>query len=120
MRGHEQLIALRRQGLVPKSVQVWCGADALKGWSDWHTSSPHAEIEIADDDALSGLDLRCCVGLLVCVNGTDPFRVAAVHAACVRGGAARVVSAAVTFAHPGAEGVAGRLMDSTAEAACTS
>jgi hypothetical protein len=121
MRGHEQIIALRLRRKAPKTVQIWCGTDALQGWRDWHTSTGHAEVEIQDGDALSGLDLRFTVGMLVMVNGTDPFRVAAVHAGCLAAGAQRVVSAAVYFdpQRPNADGVVGRVLDSAAEAVCT-
>lgn len=114
MRGHEQIIALRMQRRAPKSVHIWCGTDALNGWRDWHTSTGHAEVEIQDAEALSGLDLRFTVGMLVMVNGADPFRVAAVHAGCLAAGARRVVSGAV-----GIDGEMDRLLDSAAEAACT-
>lgn len=114
MRGHEQIIALRLQRRAPKSVHIWCGTDALNGWRDWHTSTGHAEVEIQDVEPLSSLDLRFTVGMFVMVNGTDPFRVAAVHAGCLAAGAARVVSGAL-----GADGEMGRLLDSATEAACT-
>lgn len=122
MRGHEQIIAMRMQRKAPKTVHIWCGTDALKGWSNWHTSTGHAEVEIADTDTLSSLDLRFTVGMLVMVNGTDPFRVAAVHAGCLAAGAKRVVSASVYFdpQRPNADGVVGRVLDSASEAACTS
>ena len=121
MRGHEQIIAMRLRGKAPKSVHVWCGTDALKGWSDWQTSTGHAEVEIQDHEPLSGLDLRFTVGMTVMVLGADPFRVAAIHAGCLAAGAARVVSAAATFdaQRPNAEPVVGRVLDSAAEAVCT-
>lgn len=114
MRGHQQIIALRLQRKAPKTVHIWCGTDALQGWKDWHTSTGHAEVEIQNDEPLSSLDLRFTVGMLVMVNGTDPFRVAAVHAGCLAAGARRVVSGAV-----GMDGEMGRLLDSATEAACT-
>ena len=114
MRGHTQIIALRMQRKAPKTVHIWCGTDALKGWSDWHTTTGHAEVEIQDSDALSSLDLRFTVGMLVMLNGTDPFRVAAVHAGCLAAGARRVVSGAV-----GMDGEMGRMMDSAKDASCT-
>ncbi len=114
MRGHEQIIAMRLHRKAPKTVHIWCGTDALQGWRDWHTSTGHAEVEIQDGEPLSGLDLRFTVGMLVMVNGTDPFRVAAVHAGCLAAGAGRVVSGTLM-----ADGNMGRLMDSAKESVCT-
>ena len=118
MRGHEQLIDVRRRRYVPKTVQIWAGTDALKGWADWNGNSAHAEVEIQDSEPLSSLDLRFCVGLVVFVTGTDPFRVAAIHAGCLAAGAARVLSAAVYFDKPGSEGVTGRINDSAGTCTC--
>ena len=118
MRGHDQIIAMRLSGIKPESVHIWCGTDALKGWKDWQESTGHAEVQIEDGEALSGLDLRFVVGLLVFVNGTNPFRVAAIHAGCLASGAARVLSAATEWpqgAHREAR-VMGRVLDSAAGA----
>jgi len=122
MRGHESIIALRRQGLRPKSLDIWAGVDATEGWKHWPAAGAHAEVEIHDDEQLSGLDLRFTVGMLVFVSGQCPFRVAAIHAGCLRAGARRVVSAAVQFdaQRPLAPGVVGRVLDSATEAVCTS
>lgn len=121
MRGHEQIIAMRKRGVRPDVVFIWCGKDGIGSCLDWHLETPkHPEIEIADTDALSGLDLRFVVGLVVSINGLDPLRVAAVHAGCMAAGAKRVVSAAVYFDRPGSEGVTGRINDSAAGVTCTS
>lgn len=114
MRGHEEIIRLRMRRLAPKTVHIWCGVDALNGCANWHESTGHAEVEIRDDEPLSGVDLRFTVGMVVMVGGADPFRVAAVHAGCLAAGAARVVSCAVSV-----DGEPGRLLDSATEAACT-
>lgn len=121
MRGHEQIITQRLRRMAPKTVHIWCGVDALNGCANWHESTAHAEVEIRDDEPLSGLDLRFTVGMLVLINGTEPFRVAAIHAGCLAAGAARVVSAAAVFdpQRPNAEPVVGRVFDSASEALCT-
>lgn len=123
MRGHEQIITMRLQGVRPDVVFIWCGTGRLDSWKDWHHETPsRPEIEIADGDALPGLDLRFVVGLVVSINGLDSARVAAVHAGCMAAGAKRVLSGFVYFdpSRPGCEGVTGRISDSAAEASCTS
>jgi hypothetical protein len=93
MRGQEQLIAMRKAGKKPRSVQIFVGHDPSEEWRDWHeVCARHAEIEIADDDFLSSLDLRFVVGLAVFVFGACHRRVKAIHDACVGQGAERVVS----------------------------
>ena len=94
MRGHEQLIALRKSGKAPRTVQVFAGLDHSQAWRDWHEICPrHAEVEITDDEFLSGLDLRFVVGLRVILVGSNERRVKSIHAACEANGAKRVVSA---------------------------
>ncbi len=103
----------------PGSVQIYAGTDHSGACLDWHETMPQfAEVEIADDEPLSGLDLRFVVGMLVFVVGSDPFRVAAIHAKCMASDARRVVSAGVTFdpQRPNADGVVGRVLDSASEA----
>lgn len=96
MRGQEQLIELRKTGRVPRTVQIFAGIDHSKAWLDWHEIGPrHAEVEIADDEFLSGLDLRFVVGLRVILVGGNERRVRSIHAACEAIGAKRVVSAVV-------------------------
>ena len=101
MRGHEQLIALRKAGKAPRTVQIFAGFDHSKAWLDWHEIGPrHAEVEIADDEFLSGLDLRFVVGLRVILVGGNERRVRSIHAACEAIGAKRVVSAVTSGGTP--------------------
>lgn len=94
MRGHEQLIAMRKAGKAPSTVQIFAGLDDSQAWRDWQVVCPrHAEVEITDDEFLSGLDLRFAVGLKVILVGANERRVRAIHAACEAIGAKRVVSA---------------------------
>lgn len=94
MRGHDALIAMRRGGQRPRTLQIHAGVDHSLAWKDWQDTMPgHAEVEIADDEFLSGLDLRFVVGMRVIVTGDSDRRVTAIHAKCVELGARRVVSA---------------------------
>lgn len=92
MRGHEQLIAVRRRGVKPAAVHVWCGSDET-GWSSgWlERGSSVAWIEVGDGDSLAGLDLRCVVGLPVVVQGDSERRVRGVCEAAAECGAKRVI-----------------------------
>lgn len=119
MRGHEPLIAMRLGGMRPGTVQIYAGTDNSGACQDWQQTMPaHAQVEVSDDEPLSGLDLRFVVGMLVFVTGENAFRVEAIHAMCLGCGAQRVVSAAVSFdaQRPNADGVVGRVLDSAAEA----
>ena len=92
MRGHEQLIALRRRGKKPAAAHVWCGKDGT-GWSlDWFDcGSVVAWIEVNDDESLAGLDLRCLVGLAVVVQGDIERRVRGVCRMALEAGARSVI-----------------------------
>lgn len=91
MRGHEQLIATRRAGLQPASVQIALTDLPLPKWCVVNPGA-HAWLHIGTDDSIERLDLRCLVGLLVMVDGHDEQRVESVHHAAMRHGARRVVS----------------------------
>jgi hypothetical protein len=96
MRGQEQLIALRKAGKAPRTVQIFAGLDHSQAWRDWHeVCARHAEVEINDDDFLSGLDLRFVVGLRVILVGSSERRVRSIHNACAAIGAKSVTSAVV-------------------------
>ena len=94
MRGHDALIAMRPGGKRPRTLQIHAGVDHSMAWKDWPETMPsHAEVEIADDEFLSGLDLRFAVGMRVIVTGSSSKRVKSIHDTCVAVGARRVVSA---------------------------
>ena len=119
MRGHEALIAMRHSGVRPEAVSIHLGTDHSNAWRDWHKEIPTtAHIEIADDEPLSGLDMRFTVGMFVVITGSDEKRISAVHAACQASGAQRVLSGAVYFdpSKPNAAGVVGLVLDSKSEA----
>ena len=96
MRGHEAVIAMRLRRRRPRIVFVSAGRDASEQWREWAVETPHmAQVEIDDDEALSGLDLRFSVGMVAVVDGSDAARVTRIAEALTEAGAARVVSAVV-------------------------
>lgn len=96
MRGHEALIAMRMNRRRPRIVFVFAGRDSSEQWRDWATETPHmAQVEIEDDESVSGLDFRFAVGMLAVVDGRDAARVTRIATALAEAGAARVVSAVV-------------------------
>jgi len=93
MRGHEALIAMRRQGLRPAMVWIGTSPDASNLWRDWQRCSPaHARIQIDPEDRPAMLDLRWVIGLTVAIDGHDFDRVQAVADACQQHEAARVIA----------------------------
>lgn len=96
MRGHEPLIAMRRQGMVPAIVFVSCDPDRLGQAGDWSARTPEmAAVVIEPADRPETLDLRFLVGLLVKVDGLDAGRVERVTAACIAAKAGRVIASTV-------------------------
>lgn len=94
MRGHDELIALRRTGRVPGLVFLSLERDPWRTWSGWSEWSRHAHIEVDPAESIATLDLRCMVGLTVLIDGEDEFRVLALHEACKEAKAKRVISRA--------------------------
>lgn len=93
MRGHQPLIAMRLRGRCPSAAFVTVGADPLKQWQDWTAWTPTlAQIEVPDRDRLTSLapELRCLVGMVVDVSGTDRDRTEAVAQLAMEAGAKRV------------------------------
>ena len=96
MRGHDQLIAMRRRGMVPAIVFVSCDPDRLGQAGDWSAHTPEmAVVDIEPADRPETLDLRFLVGLLVKVDGLDAGRVESVTQACIAAKAARVIASTV-------------------------
>ena len=92
MRGHSAAIDMRRQGFTPRMVFIDLG-DASDWPSLWPANCPHrAHVEIDDDEPISGLDFRFCVGLKVVVQGKDMARVRLVSEACLEAGAGEVTA----------------------------
>lgn len=94
MRGHEALIALRRDKKRPQGV--WISHNRSPDCLVWHLSAttlPYPEIEILPSENPAALDLRFVVGLTVHVNGCNDYEKAKrLHDALVAAGARRVIS----------------------------
>lgn len=92
MRGHEALIAMRRQGAKPRRVTLLTTPGYDRWVATWPTEFPaYPDIEIAPEDTPERLDLRFLVGLQVHVDGADETRVERVTRCAVAAGAARVI-----------------------------
>jgi hypothetical protein len=75
MRGHEPIKAMRRRGVRPRAVFIDLVRDHSDWPSGWANECPQrAHVEILDDELLSGLDLRFCVGMQALVQGEDALR----------------------------------------------
>jgi hypothetical protein len=80
----------------PAVVFIDAVEDQTQCWRDWQAVNPAApQIEILPSEPLSGIDLRCIVGLTVILSGPVARRVDAVRQACLDAGAVRVVAAVV-------------------------
>lgn len=107
MRGHHELISLRKSGQRPRIVSIDLGPNVWTMWMDWHIETPHqAYVHISPDELLSGLDVRFCVGMNVSVSGPDRRRLGVVMQACCDAGARRVFAAHVTVAMIGSDRIA--------------
>lgn len=86
MRGHEQLIAMRKAGKRPAIVFV----NDYPCRTDWfETDGEHVTVCVAGDN-LDRADLRFLVGVMVSATGSTEARARALMAACQRAGAAVV------------------------------
>ena len=99
MRGHDQLIAMRMRGRVPR-YGVCIATDPQDiGWPAawqtlcmlWGAHPDTAELYIDPTEPIRRLDLRPLVGLSVQVRGCDPARVREVFDAAQHAGAKRVI-----------------------------
>ena len=94
MRGHQALIALRREKKRPQGV--WIAHTASPDCMVWHLSAdtlPYPEIEILPTESPETLDLRFVVGLVVHVSGCHDYKIGKrLHDALVAAGAKRVVT----------------------------
>lgn len=93
MRGHENLIALRKRGLKPAGMVSVCDYPVRPVFLRWdHTEDGTSPTVCVDGDDIASLDLRFLVGLPVDVTGTDPRRVKALAGLCKRAGADMVIA----------------------------
>lgn len=94
MRGHEALIALRREKKRPQGVWITQkpSIDCMK-WDKAAETLPYPEIEILPNENPDGLDLRFVIGLTVHVSADKDVRKARrLHAALLEAGASRVIT----------------------------
>lgn len=93
MKGHTQLIAMRKDGFAPSVVFVETNPELFAAVHDWHEYAPNrAQVRIEANDNPDTADLRFLVGLSVMVNGNDLDRVRRVGKACERAKASRVIT----------------------------
>lgn len=89
MRGHQDLIAMRRRGLVPPVVVIDLSAVLV----------PNGGLTVGLTERPSLADLRCVVGLTVSVHGEDAASVHALRDACIEAKAARVIATVSRCTH---------------------
>lgn len=102
MRGHEQIAERRRAGYVPP--MVWVLTDGYSEGIAWLRAMNFplvGHIELKHSDNPKRLDLRCVIGLVVEVSGSDERRVSAVARVCIEHGAKQVIAAYLTTTKPG-------------------
>ena len=105
MRGHEQLIAMRLKGFVPRyGVHIATDereADWPSAWQhlchQWGCAPETAEMHIGSTENANTLDLRALVGLDVTVRGIERKRVSEVFDAARLAGARRVLGNVLTL-----------------------
>lgn len=91
MRGHTDLIAMRRHGVVPRMVYVDTDPGHVRHDHLMPFDPDFVQVFVDPKEHANLLDLRCLVGLTVQVSGLDATRVAAITAACVDAKAGRVI-----------------------------
>jgi hypothetical protein len=96
MKGHDALIAFRKEGGKPAGVWVVHAPDAHKGWSLWGKYKGHdkyPEVEILPTEVPELLDLRFCMGLVVHVSGMHLYQKAkSLHDAFIAANAKQVIT----------------------------
>lgn len=96
MRGHDALIALRKQGFKPAGVWICHAEDPSRSWASWSRYAGHErypEVEILPTEVPDLLDLRFTVGLTVHVSGMKDYAKAKrLHKALVEANAKRVIT----------------------------
>jgi hypothetical protein len=89
MRGHENLIRMRLNGLKPSIV--WVELLPMNDWVRQFTDRPGRFVDIhmdpQDTASIERADLRCVVGCHVLVNGPNDDTTERVASACKRAGA---------------------------------
>jgi hypothetical protein len=96
MKGHDALIAMRKEGGKPKGVWICHAVDNAKGWATWQKYKgfdAYPEVEILPTEVPELLDLRFAVGLVVHISGMNLYEKAKrLHKAFVDAKAKRVIT----------------------------
>lgn len=95
MRGHDKLIAMRLEGLKPKSVSL-CDFPIDTDWAKWG-DLPRICVK---GDPIVDLDLRFVVGLMVFIDSNSEERAEALLQKCIDNGAAIVASSSFPESDP--------------------
>jgi len=82
VRGHEQILDMRRNGLKP--AFVWL--------QDGNSQPTDNAVTIAKTDMPEALDLRFLVGTVVLAESSCPDRLERITAACINAKASRVIA----------------------------
>jgi hypothetical protein len=90
MRGHEQIIAMRKAGKRPGIVFL-NDQPSLPGELDWAQFGEHATVEVYGDTP-EALDLRYLIGLTVSITGSSVERAKRFMEACKAAGAETVAA----------------------------
>lgn len=91
MRGHEPLLAMRRNGKRPAHVTLHSHAGRAHAWWAYPEGLPFPEVHVEPADTPELLDLRFLVGLPVIVDaGADVARMRRLVLAAESAGAERV------------------------------
>lgn len=93
MRGHEDIIRMRRSGEAPAMIRIETaeGFDRFGSGVRFPFGADQPQVHIRPEEAVHRLDLRFVVGLFVQVSGMDSERVKATVEACRRAKASRVI-----------------------------
>ena len=100
MRGHEPILAMRREGAAPASIWLHDMAGYTPdtaGRMAWPLHSARADVEVLHTDSPRRLDLRFCVGLVVHVNSDSSTRLQGLIDTAVACGAQRVIGSRINL-----------------------
>lgn len=95
MRGHSELIEMRKNGKAPRFVFL----TDYRCQTDWFETGENATICTAGDD-LALLDLRCLVGLRVSISSPNEARAKLLADCCKAAGAVTVAACHVQADRP--------------------
>ncbi len=88
MKGHEDLIQMRIQGMKPQVVFI----NDYPCHTDWYKNREHCTIQVDQTDAPETLDLRFLVGMVVSVSADDKSRAQRLFEACKKAHAKQIIA----------------------------